>query len=978
MKKLFRKGFSIHSYLTYIFVLLILLQGGLLLFVLYLTDFYGRVDQQSVDMFYTRSENQVEMVNEQFAFIVRDVVATSRIISTEFIVDSALQEEQLSEAEITSSAYQESHVVAAEELLDLLEECYIDGAFYIIQNEDGSDIVSVNIQNIYPELEGNGYAAYELLWGTSEVSKTYGLGINTMWQVKIDSDELLKDYYTMPLWAVEESPYGSLEEYGYWSIPDSEDDNGCILYTVPLLDEKGDAYGVVGVQISESYFLDNYVERDDYIYEDSFYAIANVTDNTVRISEYLPNTNDVEQFINQELIETIVNIEGHDFYTMSSEGSRVFIVKVDSLAMYSDTSVFAEEELSYLTIVSSDQLYQYSYEIKDMFYVALALTTLAGILISTLLGAFSTRKVKGLSKFVKNLSPSDNLEFPKTYLQEVDELTDAIQKLNEKIANQSQNINRLFDLTDLNIGAYEIEYHDEQVYVTEYIYQLLSLPIQESIRLTEWKVYYARLTEELVDKEKNVYLYWFRGEKRYLKVIQGPSKYGVIGTVLDITKEIEEVMAAKYQLDYDTLTNLYSRAAFYRKVEELMKNEPTKVGALLFVDLDNLKYVNDTYGHDYGDLYLTTASEVFRKIANGNGVAARMSGDEFAIYLHGYDSRDEVREIIKERVEHLSGISIELPDRSKQRVRFSGGISWFRDDADNVSDLLRYADFAMYEAKHTTKGSIHEFDASEYEEKVYMMENREAINQLIEEKSVRFMFQPIVNLHTGEIYAYEALMRSEHPMFKSPLEILKVAASQFKLNKLENMLLCKAIETAYDRRHEIGNAKIYINSIASQMMPIGIYEDLKEKYGTFLNQVVIEITEAEDNTPEKMLQKIGAIREFGMGLAIDDYGSGYSNELRIVAINPEVIKIDMELLQGINKDKDKQLLCANIIGYSHSKGIKIIAEGIEEIEDLQTVMELGADFVQGYYLFRPSYGIQKMDSAQKAEILHLQTELKGI
>lgn len=258
------------------------------------------------------------------------------------------------------------------------------------------------------------------------------------------------------------------------------------------------------------------------------------------------------------------------------------------------------------------------------------------------------------------------------------------------------------------------------------------------------------------------------------------------------------------------------------------------------------------------------------------------------------------------------------------------------------------------------------------------MENREAINQLIEEQQVEFMLQPVVSLHTGETVAYEALMRSKMEMFKSPLEILKVAASQFKLNELEHMVVKKAVADVYERRNELGDAQIYINSITSQILPVEIFEELSEKYGDFIKRIVIEITEAEDNTPEKMRQKVSIIKEYGMQIAIDDFGSGYSNELRIIAINPDVVKIDMKLLNGISLDKDKQLLCQNIINYSHSKNILIVAEGIEHYEDLEKICELGADCVQGFYVAKPSFGVSQISKERHNEILQLNQKNKAL
>lgn len=185
------------------------------------------------------------------------------------------------------------------------------------------------------------------------------------------------------------------------------------------------------------------------------------------------------------------------------------------------------------------------------------------------------------------------------------------------------------------------------------------------------------------------------------------------------------------------------------------------------------------------------------------------------------------------------------------------------------------------------------------------------------------------------------------------------------------MLVSKAIHIAFENKELVNGAKIFVNSIASQMLSINALNKMKQEYGDFLNQVVIEITEAEDNTPEKMKQKVDTIKDYGMKVAIDDFGSGYSNELRIIAIAPDIVKLDMELIQGIATDADKQVLCSNIIKYCHSRAIKTVCEGVEYVEDLKMIKDLGADYVQGYYVQRPSYEIINISEAMKNELVKL-------
>lgn len=962
-----KKGISIKLWLGIILILLTVMQAGILLISLYGRDFYGEVDRQSIDTFSTRSSQQVSAVNDRISLIVKTVVESSIEITNAYTLEAALQSKQLSEIDISDTSYLNAQLSASKTLLNLMDKCAVDSVYFILNTDENDGAVSVEIKNIYTDLEGDGYSAYQLYTGTSQISKAYGFNIHADWGLKIDDSELFKNYFTQPIKAVKNNQYGTIEQYGYWAIEDDK-----ITYSIPLINNLGQAYGVVGIGITNNYFLDNFVNANDYFYNDSFYAIASVLNDSIYIDETLLNT----EYVEENFVGKIpVALQDSGLYYSENMAIGPHLIKIDELYMYSSNSPFLDERIVYLTIIPEEQLHQYSSDIKEIFFIALGITVTCVLIASGIVSEVTTKRIVGLSRNIKKMNYSEGLSFDKTNFREIDELTSEITVLNERVIKSSKTLNHLFELTELNLGGFEFSEEEQRIQVTEYIGKLLDLHHPYSISVVEWGMHYNNLTKNIIDKEKNIYLYWKDEVRHYLKIIQTKSDDGFIGMVLDVTREIEEVMDAKYKLDYDALTKLYSRTAFYRKAEEIIaEDKANKIGLALFIDLDNLKYVNDTYGHDYGDKYLIAGSKLFALIAQNNGIAARMSGDEFAVYLHGFDDYDQVRKMVNDHLESFKSVSIDLPDGTIQRVRFSSGIAWYGVDSTDISDLVKFADFAMYQAKHTMKGTLCEFDRSIYEEKIFMMENTEAINQLIEERLVEFMFQPIVSLKTGEIFAYEALMRSKLEVFKSPTEVLKVATAQFKLKELENMIVSKAIEDAYGKKEQINGAKIFINSITSQIMPEDIFDNIQDKYGDFLKQIVIEITEAEDNTPAKMRQKVAAIKKYGMDIAIDDFGSGYSNELRIIAINPDVVKLDLDLIQGIHSDKDKQVLCTNIITYCHSKDIEIVAEGVEDKEDLQKIIDIGADYVQGFYVLKPNYEIKTVPITVKSEILKMQGE----
>jgi EAL domain-containing protein (putative c-di-GMP-specific phosphodiesterase class I) len=251
----------------------------------------------------------------------------------------------------------------------------------------------------------------------------------------------------------------------------------------------------------------------------------------------------------------------------------------------------------------------------------------------------------------------------------------------------------------------------------------------------------------------------------------------------------------------------------------------------------------------------------------------------------------------------------------------------------------------------------------------YLLENREAINRLLDEELITFAYQPIVDLKTAGVVAYEALMRPLLDNFKGPQEILSVASAQSKLLQLERLVMFKAAQSIKDHQKVIAGRKIFINSIPNQLLREEDRRLIIEQYQPLFKQIVIEIIERESTDSEMLLKKADFIRAHGMQVAIDDFGNGYSNELRVLNLMPDIIKIDMDMIQGIHKNEDKRNLVANLVAFCHEKDVLVVAEGIEESADLRVVIDLGIDYAQGYYLAMPDFALLDIPQAIKEEIL---------
>lgn len=430
-----------------------------------------------------------------------------------------------------------------------------------------------------------------------------------------------------------------------------------------------------------------------------------------------------------------------------------------------------------------------------------------------------------------------------------------------------------------------------------------------------------------------------------------------VGLVEDVTAATLERRRIEHERDYDVLTGLYNRRAFDARAKKLFRM-PEKMGhaALLMMDMDNLKHINDTFGHDWGDRYINLAGQCIAQTLPQNTICARMSGDEFIVLFYGYDRRDEIRQVLNRLSEAIKERTALLPNGDTMRISISGGIAWYPENGRDLATLKKYADFAMYQVKHESKGEMGEFDIGAYNQEVYAAQLRREFLQMLRENSADYHFQPIFSAHTGRVAAYEALMRVKMQLLNSPLTVMKLARELDKLYEVERLTVFKATSTfvmMQNRGQLHRNTKLFLNSIASSSLTDEDVAELKAQFAELLNNLVIEITEEEEIDREALERKRRAMGDLG-ALALDDWGSGYSNSNSLLELSPDYIKVDITIICDIDTDADKQQLVKDIVEYAHGRGMKIVAEGIETEAELRKVIELGVDLLQGYFLAKPA------------------------
>lgn len=976
-----KKTWTLRRQLNILLALIVTFQSIALLSALWVSQVFFMLDAEAVRLLNNTTETRSKTFNASMGQTIANVADETEQLNAALILLARQQDSTPESLYLSDSAYNETALLASDALVSILKENSVTGAFFVLNGSnsnkgDPSAHSAVYIRNTTPD---SGVTSnYLLEIGPIAVSKQYTMATSIRWNLDIRSGGEAGDFdfYEKPIWASTQFKNSEMERYGYWTTPRDllKDNQQVVCYTMPVLDENGNGYGVVGIEIDMPYFSQHYLPDSDLLYHNSFYVIAGMTDQTLDLDWFIPSGVLAETYLKNGEQLKLKSLENEGVFETQLGELGTMVASARELKVYSDNSPFADQNWTLACFVPSDVLRENSASVREKLIYSIVLTTILAFSAVFVLVYFFTRKISRLSKYVRELSPHDEIHFKPTGMLEVDDLTAALQLLNQRLMNVSKTTSKILELSLLPIGGYEVLDSGKQVILTDFLYWLLHLDPGSLISQEEWNDYYQKLTRQPLEDQENIYEYYddYTEKQMWLRILEAKSPNGVVGVIQDVTADIEEKRRLTNELDYDALTGLFSNTALKRESTRRITEKPKAIGAMIFIDLDNLKYINDTFGHDVGDRLIIRASEIFRYFEQFGGVVSRISGDEFAIYLHNCGNQNEVRQIIKNLYVHGKSILLTTPDGSDNQIRFSAGVAWYPQDATNVMDLLKLSDFAMYEAKHKEKGRLFEFNREYYQQMSYLLENREAINRLLDEQLIRFAFQPIVDLKTGEIYAYEALMRPLVDNFKNPTEILAVAAAQSKLAQLERMIIMMAFQIVDEHSQQIGGRKIFINSIPSQMMNEEDHLFIETRYSQHFNRVVIEVTEEESRNAENLTKKISYIRNKGMKIALDDFGSGYSNEIRVLSLLPDIIKIDMEMIQGIHNNVDKQNLVANLVHFCHNKGVKVVAEGIEVSMDLATVIEIGVDYAQGFYLGRPAFEFSIIDPQLRKEIRDLQ------
>jgi diguanylate cyclase (GGDEF)-like protein len=427
---------------------------------------------------------------------------------------------------------------------------------------------------------------------------------------------------------------------------------------------------------------------------------------------------------------------------------------------------------------------------------------------------------------------------------------------------------------------------------------------------------------------------------------------------VDKRKIIEKDL--EYQAFHDSLTGLPNRALLLDRIDQaiLHAKRNDSLLAVLFLDLDNFKQINDSFGHSVGDTVLVSISGKLKKILREMDTIARLGGDEFTILLTEFDKIEEIDEITAKLFEFIRQPL--LIKGSELFVTTSIGISVFPDDGVTPEILLRNADAAMYRAKEKGRNSFEFYTEDMTEralEKVHMIAN---LNRALEQDSFEVYYQPQYNIQTKKLIGLEALIRLHHAElgFISPEKFLPAAEESGLIMSLDRWVMRKGLEQMKrwnDEGLELGRLSLNITmQQLDQLDFLKFLTKLMKDTGCKGELIGFEITENQlMKNPERTIELLNRISELGIQISIDDFGTGYSSLAYLKKLPVDMLKIDREFIRDIPEDEDDVSIVKSIIALAKSMKIDVLAEGVETRQQLDFLENEGCGFIQGHYLSDP-------------------------
>ncbi|MFL0801159.1 MAG: EAL domain-containing protein [Agarilytica sp.] len=440
-----------------------------------------------------------------------------------------------------------------------------------------------------------------------------------------------------------------------------------------------------------------------------------------------------------------------------------------------------------------------------------------------------------------------------------------------------------------------------------------------------------------------------------------PLVHAVVRDITDRKKAAEEI---EFQALYDSLTSLPNRRLLFDRLNQSLvaAREHNYVNALLFVDIDRFKTINDTLGHSVGDALLIESANRIQNCLTREDTASRFGGDEFVVLLRHIGENKESGSFNAEKVASRVMAALSEPSYIQEQefhITASVGIALFPGQEKNVDDIIKHADTAMYSAKESGRNRIAFYLADMHEKVIHRLTLERELRKIVKAKKLEVYYQPQLNLQ-GDVIAVEALVRWRHPDmgFISPEEFIPIAEETGIIFDLGDFVLNQAISDIVGLNKKLGtNIGIAINISQKQFDKDDFLNEIEsyvKNYQLAKHLLTLEVTEGlAINNLNTTVERFEALRHLGVRLSLDDFGTGYSSLSHLKRLPLDELKIDKGFVFDVLDDPQDAQLVKTIISIAHQFGLSAVAEGVEGEKEREFLAEQGCDILQGYLYSRP-------------------------
>ena len=421
------------------------------------------------------------------------------------------------------------------------------------------------------------------------------------------------------------------------------------------------------------------------------------------------------------------------------------------------------------------------------------------------------------------------------------------------------------------------------------------------------------------------------------------------------SKEQSEKVSAeiRYAAYHDALTGYWNKAA----LDELVKNDGFNRYALLLVDIDHFKRINDTMGHQFGDKYIQELGRLLKEQLDDDGKIFRINGDEFVIYYQ-FDSTESLS-IFSEKILNALNTVVQVEYSSFSNT-VSVGVAVHPEDGETLEVLLTRADLAMYKAKETGRSRAVRYENTMVDHIIWRVEREEALKKALERHEFSLVYQPQIDCFTKEIIGFEALIRWYNPELGHipPLEFIPIAEETQLIMPIGKWVVEEAASFLHQMQKRYGTAfQMAVNVSVTQLIQedfVKMIMDILTKSDINPEHFVLEITESVlMQAIDASIEKLNTLQKYGVKVSLDDFGTGYSSLSYLKTLPIDILKIDKSFVDSIGDSDDQVDLVEIIVRLGKQLNMKLVAEGVEHKEQLSALQAVNCDAMQGYYYSKP-------------------------